>query len=124
MSGKKKAQRDLAEIRNAARARGGKGGLVSSGKNTHLDIEILVDLENLAKSVDELHEIGKLPAIPQALEQARLLGLLLLGRGLHLGVGAFSRYHGGGRETVRRRGAGGDGPSRFLSRRRTQKSLR
>lgn len=85
-----------------------------NGLVTYLDIEILVDLKNLPKDVDILHEIGKLPAVPQALQQTWLFGLLL-GCILDFGVGTLSRYHGGGSKAS---GAAAQGwfPQLFFSR--------
>lgn len=42
----------------------------------YLDIQILINLHNPSENENPLHEIGKLPHIPNALEQAWFLGRL------------------------------------------------
>lgn len=84
---------------------------------TYLYPEILIDFHNLAEHRNILHQIGKLPAIPQSMKRPRLLlslflfsilalllrlrrlllllFLLLRRRSLRLGIVAPSRYHCG-----------------------------
>jgi hypothetical protein len=65
-------------------------------RSTYLDSKILVNLHNLSKDVNVLHDICKFPAAPNALQQSRFLGGLSL-RGIdRLGAAALSRSHRGG----------------------------
>jgi hypothetical protein len=54
---------------------------------SYLNIKVLVDLDNIAKEEDVLHQTGKLPHIPQVLQcLGGLRGHLWLGRNIELGL--------------------------------------
>jgi len=57
----------------------------------YLDVEIFVDSDGLAEDVYVLHDVGKLPHVPQSSKQAVLLSSRL--RRLHLRRCTLSRYH-------------------------------
>ena len=75
-------------------------------RSAYLNIKVLVNLHNLPECENILHQIRKLPAVSQTLEQVRFLGSLL-GGSLHLGVGALSRYHRGDKTQWGRGGRAG-----------------
>jgi hypothetical protein len=65
-------------------------GTVEDGISTDLDVQALIDLHNPPKNEYPLHQIGKLPHTPHALEQARLFRSL---GSLHLLTSSFPRGH-------------------------------
>jgi hypothetical protein len=65
----------------------------------HLDVEVFVNLNRLAKHEDVLHDGGKLPHIPYPLEQGGLFFLWRWFKGLHLRETALSRHGGKGSAT-------------------------
>jgi hypothetical protein len=81
-------------------------GTVGDGILTDLDVQVLIDLDNPPENEYPLHQIGKLPHIPHALEQAwffRSLGSLHLltssfPRGHHIDGGSRLDYVSGNRE--------------------------
>lgn len=68
----------------------------AGSKRTYLDFELFVDLHGLPKDGNVLHKTSKLPAAPDALEQAGFFWGLLLGGSDRIGAGALSRSHRGG----------------------------
>lgn len=73
----------------------GHGVSAQKKRDTYIYTKILVNLHELPKDSDVLHETGKLPTVTQSVQQAGLFRGLL-GGSVHLGAGALSRYHGGG----------------------------
>lgn len=73
-------------------------------ERTYLDLKFLVNLHDLAKDCDVLHEACEFPTVTDTLEQSRLFGRLLLGGRHNLRARALSRSHGGGTEASKGRG--------------------
>lgn len=74
------------------------GNPSSIDRSTYIDLKILVYLHELPEDGNKLHEVRELPAIPEPMEQARLLRLGWGRRGrVDIGAGTLSRDHIGGR---------------------------
>jgi hypothetical protein len=71
-------------------------GPSEDSNRTYLDFELIIDLHDSSKDGDILHETGKLPAVPNALEKTKFLCRLFLGGSDRLRAAALSRYHCGG----------------------------
>jgi hypothetical protein len=53
---------------------GARGGDSRRNRETHINIDALIDLDDLAEQKDPLEQVGKLPRISDAVQQRRLLG--------------------------------------------------
>jgi hypothetical protein len=65
-------------------------GIRGGGYLVYLDVQVLINLHNPSENEYPLHEIGELPHIPNALEQAWFFGSL---GSLHLLAASLSRRH-------------------------------